>query len=356
MTSTSPGSTPWGQSWRIAFFTLYAAAILAAGAWLFSCIHPVAPDSRAVVFQFGKPIRVANAGLLFAWPHPLNSIGLVPAAERILEQDVTVLRRSQQLEQINNWERDGDAGAGAGYLLTGDAGVVQLDVRVFWRVSDPVRFALQRPHIAPLIDRLTERAAAVMCMERDLDAILVARPETPQNDRHSAEERIRLRSDFKQNMVQSLARLTASGNDPGIAIERVDIVSSLPDNAVAAFNAVLTASQRADKEIASARTAATLLTQQAQQQADRTIQLAQASRQETLAKANIDTRTILQLAQTRRDGTDGGLLQRLWRDNISRILSQAGQVITVAPGDDGRLILQGLPPQSATPPVSEKKP
>lgn len=142
MTSASPGSTPWGQSYRIAFFTLYGAAILAAGAWLFSCIHSVAPDSRAVVFQFGRPIRVANAGLLFAWPHPVNSIELVPAAERILERDVAVLRRDQQLEQINNWERDGDAGAGAGYLLTGDEGVVQLDVRVFWRVSDPVRFAL----------------------------------------------------------------------------------------------------------------------------------------------------------------------------------------------------------------------
>ncbi|MGE0969943.1 heavy metal translocating P-type ATPase [Klebsiella sp. WOUb02] len=294
MTSASPGSTPWGQSWRIAFFTLYGAALLAAGAWLFSCIHQVAPDSRAVVFQFGRPIRVENAGLLFAWPHPVNSIELVPAAERILERDVAVLRRDQQLERINNWERDGDAGAGAGYLLTGDEGVVQLDVRVFWRVSDPIRFALQRAHIEPLIDRLTERAAAVVCMERGLDAILVARPESPQNDRHSAEERIRLRSDFRRSMAQSLAQMAAGGNDPGIVIERVDIVSSLPANAVAAFNAVLTASQQADKEIASARTAATLLGQQAQQQADRIIQQAQAGRQETLAKANVDTRTILQ--------------------------------------------------------------
>lgn len=356
MTSTSPGATPWGQSYRIAFFTLYGAAILAAGAWLFSCIHPVAPDSRAVVFQFGRPIRVANAGLLFAWPHPVNSIELVPAAERILERDVAVLRRDQQLEQINNWERDGDAGAGAGYLLTGDEGVVQLDVRVFWRVSDPVRFALQRAHIAPLIDRLTERAAAVVCMERGLDAILVARPESQQNDRHSAEERIRLRSDFRRSMAQSLAQMAAGGNDPGIVIERIDIVSSLPANAVAAFNAVLTASQQADKEIASARTAATLLSQQAQQQADRTLQQAEAGREETLAKASVDTRTILQLAQTRRDGSDGGLLLRLWRDAVSRILSQAGQVITVAPGDGSRLILQGLPPQPATPPASEKSP
>lgn len=348
--------TPWGQSYRIAFFALYATALFAAGTWLFSCIHQVAADSRAVVFQFGKATRVVNAGLLLAWPHPIDRVELVPAAERILERDVLIMRRNQQLEQVNSWERDGDAGAGAGYLLTGDAGVVQLDVRIFWRVSDPVRFALQQPHINPLIDRLTERATAIVCAGRDLDTILVARPEMLQNDQHAAEERTRLRGDFKQALLQSLADMSASGNDPGITIERVDISSSLPTNAVAAFNAVLTASQQADQAIAAARTDATLRMQQAQQQADRVLQQAQASREETLAKARVDTQTILQLAQAQHDGKDGGLLQRLWRDKITRILAQAGQVITVAPGDDSRLILQGLAAQPTPPPASEKKP
>lgn len=345
--------TPWGQSYRIAFFALYATAIGAAASWLFSCVHQIAPDSRAVVFQFGKATRVENAGLLLAWPRPINTVEQVPAAERILEHDVLVLRRRQQLEHVSNWDRDSDAGAGAGYLLTGDAGVVQLDVRVFWRVSNPIRFALQQPHIAPLIDRLSERAASVICAGRDLDSILVARPETLQNDQHAAEERIRLRGDFKQALSQSLAQMAASGNDPGIVIERVDIASSLPDNAVAAFNAVLTASQQAEQTIAAARTAATLRMQQAQQEADRLLEQAQASRQEMLAKANVETQTILQLAQTLREGKDGGLLQRLWRDKVNHILAQAGQVITVAPGDDSRLILQGLP---ATSPVNETTP
>lgn len=348
--------TPWGQSYRIAFFTLYGAAIIAACAWLFSSVHQVAADSRAIVFRFGKPVRVESAGLLFAWPYPIERVEQVPGVERILQRDVDALSRSQQQEQINSWERDGDAGAGAGYLLTGDAGVVQLNVRVFWRVSDPVRFALQRPHIDPLIDRLAEHAAAVVCVGRDLDSILVTRPETLQSDRHAAQERIQLRSDFKQAMAHSLARLADGGNDPGIRIERVDITSSLPQNAVAAFNAVLAAGQQAEQAVASARTAATLRAQQAQQQADRLLQQAQASRQETLAQASVDTRTISQLAQTRRDGADGGLLQRLWRDRVTHILAQAGQVITVAPGDESRLILQGTASQPAAPAVSEKKP
>ena len=356
MRNDTTARTPWGESYRIAFFTLYGAAILAAGAWLFSSVHQVAPDSRAVVFHFGEPTRVANAGLLLAWPQPVDRVELIPGADRILERDVLALQRSTQQDAINAWERDGDAGAGAGYLLTGDAGVVQLNVRVFYRVSDPVRFALQRAHIDPLIDRLTQRTAAVICVGRDLDTILVARPQTLQNDTHAAEERIRLRSDFKQAMTQSLDRLRASGNDPGITLERVDIASSLPENAVAAFNAVLSASQQAEQTVASARKQASLRLQAAQQQADRLIEQAQASRQETLAKAQIDTRMIMSLAQAKRDGADGGLLQRIWREKITAILAQADQVVTVAPGQDSQLLLQGLPLSGAAAPSSEKNP
>jgi regulator of protease activity HflC (stomatin/prohibitin superfamily) len=352
MSGLSARPTPWGQSYRIAFFALYATALFAAASWLFSCVHQVTPGSRAVVFQFGKASRVVEAGLLLAWPHPIDSIEWVPAGERILEHDVVLLSRSRQLELVNNWDRDGDAGAGAGYLLTGDAGVVQLDVRVFWRVSDPVRYAVQRNHIEPLIDRLTERAATVVCAGRDLDAILVARPEMQTNDQHTAEERARLRGDLKQLLLQSLAQLAARGDSPGITIERVDIASSLPTNAVAAFNAVLTASQQADQAIAGAHTDATLRAQQAQQEADRMIQQAQARREETLAKAHVDTQLILQLAQSRHEGSDGGMLQRLWRDSVSRVLAQAGQVVTVAPGDESRLIIQGPFPSTR----SEKKP
>lgn len=348
--------TPWGQSYRIAFFTLYGAAILAAGAWLFSSIHEVASDSRAVVFHFGRPARVENAGLLFAWPQPVDRVELVPGAERIIERDVRALQRSVQLEAVNRWDLEGDAGAGAGYLLTGYAGVVQLNVRVFYRVSDPIRFALQRPHIDPLIDRLTQRAAAVVCVGRDLDTILVARPEARQNDAHAAEERIRLRSDFRQAMTRSLAQLAAGGNDPGITIERIDIVSSLPANAVAAFNAVLTASQQAEQVVASARNDASLRMQKAQQQADRILQQAQAGGEEEVAKARVDTQAVFALAQARREGADGGMLQRVWREKITTIIAKAGQVTTVAPGQDSQLILHSEPTAITPSSTSEKKP
>ena len=55
---------------------------------------------------------------------------------------------------------------------------------------------------------------------------------------------------------------------PGIEVTRVDVQSSLPSPAVSAFNAVLTASQQADKAVANARTEAEKLTQTAREDAD----------------------------------------------------------------------------------------
>ncbi|HEX4502531.1 MAG TPA: protease modulator HflK [Scandinavium sp.] len=347
-------ASPWGQSYRIAFFSLYGATLLAALAWVFSSFHQITPDTQAVVFRFGKPVNVESSGMLFAWPKPVDRVEIIPGPARILQHDVLPLQRSEQQKLLSADQRSSDAGAGAGYLLTGDSGVVQLNMQVFYRIHSPLRYVLQRSHIDPLLDRLAQHAATLVAAGRDLDTILVARPETLQNDSHAAQERSRLRSDLKQQIAHDLALLKGSDNDPGITIERVDVASSLPDNAVDAFNAVLTASQRAEQNIAQAQNEATLQLQKSQQQADRLIQQAQASSSEMHAKAEVATQTITKLAQVRATGSDAGMLQRIWREKISAVLSHAGQVITVNPDDDSKLILPGPTPQVEQPSSSSQ--
>lgn len=346
MRKPSQALSPWGQSYRIAFFGLYAATLLAALGWVVSSFHQITPDTQAVVFRFGKPVKVENSGMLFAWPSPVDRVEIIPGPARILQQDVLPLQRGEQRKLLLSEQYFRDAGAGAGYLLTGDAGIVQLNMQVFYRISSPLNYVLQKPHIPPLIDRLAQRAATIVSAGRDLDTILVARPEMLQNDSRTAQERSRLRSDLKQMMNQDLHKLRSDGNDPGIIIERIDIASSLPDNAADAFNGVLTASQKAEQTIAQAQKDATLRLQKAQQQSDRIIQQAQADGQEMRAQAEVATQTMTKLAQARATGADAGMLSRLWRENITKILSQAGQVITVSPTDKGQFILPG-PAQQA---------
>jgi regulator of protease activity HflC (stomatin/prohibitin superfamily) len=138
-----------------------------------------------------------------------------------------------------------------------------------------------------------------------------------------------------------LAELTKTGQGLGIEVARVDVQSSLPGPAVNAFNAVLTASQQADKAVANARTDAEKLTQTATQLADRTLQVAHARASERQAKASADTATVQSLASAQQKGTDPEMLLRIYRERLPKILGQAGSVTTVDPKDDSRLIIQG---------------
>jgi regulator of protease activity HflC (stomatin/prohibitin superfamily) len=338
-------ASPWQQAGRLAFLALYGVTVVAALAWATSNIREIAPQDRAVVLRLGALERVQSAGLLLAWPQPFEQVVLLPAADRVIERHVEPLLRSAEAlkaERLASYaEPLSDALAGSGYLLTGDAGVVQLDVRAYYKVSDPYAYVLQGDHVLPALDRLVTRSAVALSAARDLDTILVARPELMGSDSQAAERRERLRGDLVQGINQQLAGLAKAGLGIGITVDRVDVQSSLPTPAVAAFNAVLTASQQADQAVANARTDAAKTTQAATQQADHSLQVAHAQASERLAKAQAQTATIESLAQANPAATDPDLLLRLYRERIPRILRQAGNVTTVNPADTDHLILQG---------------
>ncbi|MEE4222770.1 protease modulator HflK [Pseudomonas viridiflava] len=336
---------PWLQASRLAFLGLYGVTLLAALGWITSNVRQIDPQNRAVVMRFGALERIQNAGLLTAWPQPFEQVVLLPSADRVIERRVETLLRSsaaQKADEIATLSAPiSDALAGSGFLLTGDAGVVQLDVTVFYKVTDPYAFVLQGDHVEPALDRLVNRSAVALAAARDLDTILVARPELMGADSQAAERRERLRGDLVRGINQRLTALKDAGMSIGIEAARVDVQSSLPPSAVNAFNAVLTASQQADQAVANARTDAEKLTQTANQQADRTLQVAHAQASERLAKAQTDTAAVVSLAQSVKNRDDPDLLQRIYRERVPAILRQAGSVTTVDPKDDSRLIIQG---------------
>ncbi|MDR3415121.1 MAG: protease modulator HflK [Nevskia sp.] len=344
--SAAPAS-PWLEAGRLAFVALYAVTLLAALGWVLSNVRRVDPQNRVVVQRLGALARVRGAGLLLAWPRPFEQVLLLPSAETVLERHVETLLRAREAIQTDVSPDDddsaslGDALAGSGYLLTGDAGVVQLDVRVFYKVTDPYDYVLQREHLLPALDRLVTRSAVAVCAARDLDAILVARPELVGTDGGVAERRERLRGDLVRQVNRRLADLQAARAGLGIEVVRADVQSSLPRDAVNAFNAVLTASQAADRDIAEARTEAARLTQSATQAADRSLEVANAQASERLARAQADTAEVQHLAQSVRDRVDPGLLLRVYRERMPAILAKVGSVTLVDPRDDAHLIIQG---------------
>lgn len=341
--SRHSSDAPHLQAVRIAFMAMFGIMLMAAMAWMASNIRQIPPQSRAVVLRFGALNRVQNAGLTLAWPQPFEQVLLVPDAAQVIERRVAGLLRAPAADIVNSdTGLQSDALAGSGYLLTADASVVHLDIRLFYRVTDPAAYVLQGQHVVPALDRLATRSAVIVCASRDLDSILVARPELMAPDSGIAERRERLRADLLVSINDSLRALALQGLGLGVEVERADVQSSLPGPAVAAFDGVLTASQQAEQAIAGANNDAAKQNQAAAQAADLTVQIAQAQATERVGKAHTDTATITALASTQGNNADPGLLQRLYRGRVATILSQAGSVVTVDPHDDSRLILQGV--------------
>ncbi|MEL0638113.1 MULTISPECIES: protease modulator HflK [Marinomonas] len=344
-TSTNKPNSHWFQAGRLAFIALYLLTLVTAVTWLVANVREIGPDYRAVVLRFGAIDRVQNSGLLLAWPQPFEKVILLPSADRVIDRTIKALIRPETANYAGlNSGMANDATAGVGYLLTGDAGVVQLGVHLYYRVTDPFAYVLQGKHVTYALDRLVERSAVIVSASRDLDTILVARPELVGSSTEAAIKREKLRADLVQSINKSLAALTKSGASLGIKVARVDLQPSLPVETVDAFNAVLTASQLAKQTVAEANNKAAATLQKANQEADRIIQQANANANERVAKAQTNTATISRLAQLQQNNTDPGLLWRLYRQRVNTLLSQAGSVTTIDPSDDGKLILQGKQP------------
>jgi regulator of protease activity HflC (stomatin/prohibitin superfamily) len=352
VTSAEPSSTsPWLQAISITFVVFYGVTLLAAVGWLTSNVVQVGAGNRAVVIHGGAITREQTSGLLWAWPEPIDKVVLVPSAETVLERHVQNLLRSTQAINADIMAYDDDEGgpvsdalAGSGYLLTGDGAIVQLDVRLFYKVTDPGAYVYNSEYLLPALDRLVTRSALAVVASRDLDTILVARPELIANGHADASQREQLRHDLLAAINQRLQDLQQKGNSLGIEALRVDIQSTLPRDTLNAFNAVLTASQQAEQAVADARSDAARIIQLATQEADRSLQVASASATERLAKAQADTATIAYLSESLRNQTEPELLMRVYRERLPGILQRAGSITTMDVDKNAPLIMSGLEP------------
>ena len=329
-------ANPWMQAGGLAFLALYGVVVFMALAWLTANVRQIPPESRAVVVRMGKLQRVQSAGLLLAWPRPFEEVRLLPASESVLERDV-----SDSANPILPGIKMTDATASVGNRLTGDAGVVQMDIRVFYTVDHPYEYLLQREHLDAALDRLVSRSVVAVCASRDLDAILVARPELLGTQAEFAEQRERLRGDARDNINRYLDQLHRDGAGYGIRVVRVDLVTRLHPDTVIAFDSVLTATQQALQEVANARTDAARTLQTANEMADRTLQIVQAQSSERLSKAQADTADVLRLAQAMKGDSDRGLMTRMYRERMASILAKTQSIAMVNPRDASHLIVRG---------------
>jgi regulator of protease activity HflC (stomatin/prohibitin superfamily) len=315
--------------------------------------------------RFGAFVRRQDAGLLIAWPRPFETVVMVPGSAHILSLPIRSLQRDPR---ASGADRSGaastsaaergaldeeateegthatallpDALAGSGYELTGDNGVVQLNATLYYRVVDPYAYVLHKDRLDAALERIVSASAVQVAAARDIDSILVARPEQRVSEQKMALERDQLRTDVAREIERHLDALDRAHAGLGVEVVRVDLQAAFPAAAVEAFTAVLTSLQQAERNVAEARTFAQRQIQDGQQRADRIVADAQASAVERVAQAHASTAAIEQLGGAVQAQSDPGLVARLYRDRMQQILSKI-HVTIVDPHDTSSLILPG---------------
>jgi regulator of protease activity HflC (stomatin/prohibitin superfamily) len=337
---------------RLGFRASFVAVLLLTIGWAVGDLQQVPPDSRAVVQRFGQIERVREAGLVLAWPNPIEQITLVPAYDRQVALKIVATPNAgpsaetdfqiHQPDDVVTLRHQKDAWNGQ-YFLTGDGSVVQFETTLYYRVTNPGAYLLSRDHVEPALQRLYRASAAMIASGHDLDDFLVARPEdaTHAVGADVAGRRQALRGGMAAAINERLAALRRESSDLGVEVSRIDMVALLPPLAKAAFDDVLTASQIADQTVAAARTDAAHITQEAQRTYDRSRSEAEAAAEEQVRVASAETADVGVLHGEITPANRDSLLAQYYRDRIGIVLRKIGQVTTIDMRGGQPIIIQG---------------
>jgi regulator of protease activity HflC (stomatin/prohibitin superfamily) len=338
---TAPPDGAIVQSIRVAFLILRVFTILLALGWVTGNMRQVPPGTQAVILRFGRVVGVQPSGLVLALPRPLEQVVLLPSAERQLTLKITA-PNARLRGIVDDPTMPSDLPPDAGLYLTGDSGVVLLDAAITWRIDDAQAYYLAQDHIPAALRRVFLNAAVQVAASRPLDDFLAVRPERA-TDPAAQEARNAVRGDLVAAMNRALQALTAAGAPLGISVTRADVTALLPPSAKSSFDAVLDATQRAEQGLATARTEAARIRQQADRDRDAILTTAHASAEERVASARSTTATITALESRMDPRSRPSLLDQLYRDRIGTVMAQAAAVNTVDAKAVSHLILPGAP-------------
>jgi modulator of FtsH protease HflK len=341
-----PPPGPISQSVAIGFRAVYIAMGLLALLWLSSNLRQIAPDSQAVVLRFGRIVRAQQAGLLIAWPKPIEQVLLLPGPDRQLSQEVSVLapESGEATALVTSTGESGAVPRDVAAYLTGDGNIVLLNATLIYRIDDPMGYTLSQAHVAPALDRLFRAATVRMTAGRPLNDFLVVAM-SPVAAGNAAQSVGALRGEVRGALLDlvnaRLRELAQSGTSLGIEVQRIDMTAWLPPQAKVAFDAVLTATQAADRGVAVARTDAEHRRQEADRERDRLLSAAQATAQELVSGANVDTAKIVALEHEETPQTRGSILLREYRSGVGSIMGRIGSGTLIDPQSGVRFVLPG---------------
>jgi membrane protease subunit HflK len=111
-------------------FKIIPLLVAALALWLFTGVYMVGPDEVGVVRTFGEYTRVAQSGLNYHFPYPIEQVN-TPAVTEVKRIEIGF--RTLNNGQYRTVEKES-------LMLTGDENIVDAEMIVQYKIKDPVAY------------------------------------------------------------------------------------------------------------------------------------------------------------------------------------------------------------------------
>lgn len=304
------------EAFSVGVKLLRIALIVGLGIYAFSGVKSIQPNESAIVLRLGKIVgkteadRVRGAGLLVAFPHPIDEVVRVRVRE-VHELEISDLWHSAELGEDGRVSQKNMPPSmdptEEGYCITGDQYIVQPKVTVKYQVNDLLSFALLQENPEQLIRNVVMTEFTQKIGSMSVDDVLTG---------------------GKKRLVNSVLKATQDILDTlntGISLLSIEFKEVVPPRQVLqAFQNVVSAGIQRKTEVEKAKSYRAEEIPRAESEANTIIHQAEAYRLSLLAKARSEVTDFESLLiQYRKDPEV--VRRRLYQEAIEEIFSSVGR-------------------------------
>jgi len=299
-------------TWRALYVVVGVLAII----WVASGTYIVGPDQKGIVLRFGRHVTSTDPGLHWHWPYPFESV---------MRPKVT------EVQRVEIGFRTVDPGPPARYadvaseslMLTGDENIIDIDLAVQYRISDPVQYLFKVRGLADTMKSAAEASLREVIGRRQIDEALTV-------------GKLEIQEETKA-LLQTILNAYAAGLQV-VAVQLQDVQP--PKQVIDAFKDVASAREDRVRLINEADGYRSAVIPEVRGKVEMVLREAEAYREEKSRRAQGDAQRFLQVLAEYRKAQDI-TRKRLWLETLEDILPEMEKIIVES--DAGANLLPILP-------------
>jgi membrane protease subunit HflK len=287
------------------------------GFWFTSGVYEVKEGEEAAITRFGRFARKGFPGLNYHLPSPIESV-IIEKVNQSRRIEVGYRSAGLKGNEITK------SIVAESTMLTGDENIIELNCDVMWHINDLEKFIFNIINPEESVKTATESAIREVIANTPISSVL---------------------SNQKQEITDKIEELTQKILDQynaGVSIEKVQLLKAEPPaEVIDAYRDVQTSKADKEREINQALSYNNDILPKARGEAAKILQDAEAYRQETISKADGDSKRFMAIHQQYITNKQV-MRDRLYLEAMEEVLKGSNKVIM---GNNGLLPHMAIQPK-----------